>query len=216
VGGPGCPPGPGEGAEPGRSRPGGQRPARLFSEKRVPPNSGGQGAGHPGTGSRRPLSIFDTTQSRSQGQTRPGRGILRLGTILPHEPVGGQTPRTEPTEGGPETAGEVLRSSGMTKREGRVLGTPHPSHDVGGVGGGDKSTGVVDTQTGAPAMPSKSTRPVTGPDVLDLTFRGLDLCDGCGARLEPGDRLSGLCPACLGAITKVPPGSRQGCGSSRQ
>ncbi len=30
-----------------------------------------------------------------------------------------------------------------------------------------------------------------------LTFRGLDLCDGCGARLNPGDRLSGLCPACL-------------------
>ncbi len=29
-----------------------------------------------------------------------------------------------------------------------------------------------------------------------LTFRGLDLCDGCGVGLHPGDRLSGLCPAC--------------------
>ena len=31
---------------------------------------------------------------------------------------------------------------------------------------------------------------------LTLTFRGLELCDGCGARLAPGDRLSGLSPAC--------------------
>jgi hypothetical protein len=37
---------------------------------------------------------------------------------------------------------------------------------------------------------------------LPLTFQGLDLRDGCGARLEPGDRLSGLCPACLEPKTK--------------
>jgi hypothetical protein len=29
-----------------------------------------------------------------------------------------------------------------------------------------------------------------------LTFRGLDLCDGCGTRLDPGDRLAGLCRTC--------------------
>ncbi len=32
-----------------------------------------------------------------------------------------------------------------------------------------------------------------------LTFRGLDLCDGCGSRLETWDRLCGLCPVCLSA-----------------
>ncbi len=32
-------------------------------------------------------------------------------------------------------------------------------------------------------------------DTLPLTFRGLDLCDSCGARLEPEDQLWGLCPA---------------------
>jgi predicted amidophosphoribosyltransferase len=56
-------------------------------------------------------------------------------------------------------------------------------------------------------MPSKSTRPVTGPDVLDLTFRGLDLCDGCGSRLELDDRLWGLCPACLGAMPSAVKGT---------
>ncbi len=40
--------------------------------------------------------------------------------------------------------------------------------------------------------------PVAVSESLALTFRGLDLCDGCGTRLEPGDRLSGLCPVCLG------------------
>lgn len=30
----------------------------------------------------------------------------------------------------------------------------------------------------------------------ELTFRGLEWCDGCGARLAPGDRLAGICPAC--------------------
>jgi predicted amidophosphoribosyltransferase len=41
--------------------------------------------------------------------------------------------------------------------------------------------------------------PVVLPVRPPLTFRGLDLCDGCGAPLEPGDRLSGLCPACRNA-----------------
>ncbi len=35
-------------------------------------------------------------------------------------------------------------------------------------------------------------------DAPPLVFRGLDLCDGCGATLKPGDQLSGLCPACQG------------------
>ena len=30
----------------------------------------------------------------------------------------------------------------------------------------------------------------------ELTYRGLDFCDGCGAALVPVDRLSGLCPKC--------------------
>ncbi len=34
------------------------------------------------------------------------------------------------------------------------------------------------------------------PDAPDLTYRGLDWCDGCGAELAPEDRLSGLCVAC--------------------
>jgi hypothetical protein len=38
--------------------------------------------------------------------------------------------------------------------------------------------------------------PVSSPVTPPLIFRGLDLCDGCGARLEPGDRLSGLCETC--------------------
>ncbi len=38
--------------------------------------------------------------------------------------------------------------------------------------------------------------PVSALETLPLTFRGLDLCDGCGTRLAPGDRLSGLCPTC--------------------
>ncbi len=38
---------------------------------------------------------------------------------------------------------------------------------------------------------------------LNLTFRGLGLCDGCGARLEPGDRLSGLCSACSATLEKA-------------
>jgi NMD protein affecting ribosome stability and mRNA decay len=30
----------------------------------------------------------------------------------------------------------------------------------------------------------------------DLTYRGLNFCDGCGTPLEPDKRLSGLCPRC--------------------
>ncbi len=30
----------------------------------------------------------------------------------------------------------------------------------------------------------------------ELTYQGLDRCDGCGAALVPEDRLSGLCPTC--------------------
>ena len=33
-----------------------------------------------------------------------------------------------------------------------------------------------------------------------LTFKALDLCDGCGAGLEPGERLAGLCVACLDLV----------------
>jgi len=38
--------------------------------------------------------------------------------------------------------------------------------------------------------------PQTTPEPPPLTFRGLDLCDGCVAALEERHRLSGLCPAC--------------------
>lgn len=44
----------------------------------------------------------------------------------------------------------------------------------------------------------KRTRePVTPRETPALTFKGLAWCDGCGAKLDPGDRLSGLCPACV-------------------
>ncbi len=42
------------------------------------------------------------------------------------------------------------------------------------------------------------------PEPPALTFRGLDLCDGCGAKLDPGDRLSGLCRACQDTIREGP------------
>ena len=38
-------------------------------------------------------------------------------------------------------------------------------------------------------------QPVSFPETLPLTFKGLEWCDGCGVRLVPGDRLSGLCAA---------------------
>lgn len=43
----------------------------------------------------------------------------------------------------------------------------------------------------------RTREPVTCPVTRPLTFKGLDLCDGCGATLDPRDRLSGLCAACL-------------------
>ncbi len=39
--------------------------------------------------------------------------------------------------------------------------------------------------------------------ILSLTYRGIDFCDGCGVRLEPEARLSGLCPQCEATL---PPG----------
>ncbi len=38
-------------------------------------------------------------------------------------------------------------------------------------------------------------RPGIG-NALQLTYLGLEWCDGCGAHLDPGDRISGLCPEC--------------------
>ena len=46
-------------------------------------------------------------------------------------------------------------------------------------------------------MKGKLARATKSPEALTLTFRGLDLCDGCGTRLDPGDRLTGLCGACM-------------------
>jgi predicted RNA-binding Zn-ribbon protein involved in translation (DUF1610 family) len=37
----------------------------------------------------------------------------------------------------------------------------------------------------------------------DLTFRGLDLCDGCGTRLEPREQLAGFCPQCVRALRRA-------------
>jgi len=58
--------------------------------------------------------------------------------------------------------------------------------------------------------PDSVVLPATPP----LTSRGLDWCDGCGTRLDPGDRLCGLCPACqdvkaTGAMPKVGPKSER-------
>jgi len=38
---------------------------------------------------------------------------------------------------------------------------------------------------------------LSGPARPPLTFRSLDLCDGCGARLDHRRQLAGLCAACL-------------------
>ncbi len=50
----------------------------------------------------------------------------------------------------------------------------------------------------------KGKQPVTSPVTVPLTFRGLAWCDGCGTELAPGDRLSGLCAACLNPKPKRP------------
>lgn len=45
----------------------------------------------------------------------------------------------------------------------------------------------------------------------ELAFRGFEFCDGCGAKLEPESRLSGLCPACQEkAMEHARPKARQG------
>jgi predicted amidophosphoribosyltransferase len=47
------------------------------------------------------------------------------------------------------------------------------------------------------------TASVAHPPVLDLTFRGLDRCDGCGILLEPTDQLAGLCAQCKRTLLKA-------------
>jgi hypothetical protein len=49
-----------------------------------------------------------------------------------------------------------------------------------------------------------TTHPAAVPAPFPLTFQGLDLCDGCGTRLAPGGRLTGLCSACLTLVAKIP------------
>jgi len=66
------------------------------------------------------------------------------------------------------------------------------------------ATGLADELTAA-ELPRHGGRvttkrrrtPRATPSPPPLAFRGLDLCDRCGAELEEGHRLSGLCPACL-------------------
>jgi len=48
-----------------------------------------------------------------------------------------------------------------------------------------------------------STRPIPHKQP-DLTFRGLDRCDGCGVALAPAEQLWGLCEGCLSGDTKEP------------
>ncbi len=54
----------------------------------------------------------------------------------------------------------------------------------------------VTSKEAAPKCP-KCGAALTPPTDAPLTFRAMDLCDGCGIRLEPGYRLCGLCAACL-------------------
>jgi predicted amidophosphoribosyltransferase len=44
----------------------------------------------------------------------------------------------------------------------------------------------------------------------DPVFVGLAWCDQCGAHLEPGEEMSGLCGACARASRKRPPPRRRG------
>jgi hypothetical protein len=54
-----------------------------------------------------------------------------------------------------------------------------------------------------------TTRPPADGDTAseqhDLTFRGLDYCDACGARLGPRERLAGLCSACSKPTKRLRP-----------
>jgi predicted amidophosphoribosyltransferase len=43
----------------------------------------------------------------------------------------------------------------------------------------------------------------------ELTYRGLDYCDGCGAPLAPRERLSGLCRACSKPTKRLEPHERE-------
>jgi hypothetical protein len=51
---------------------------------------------------------------------------------------------------------------------------------------------------------STTRHPEPEPAPFPLTFHGLDVCDGCGTRLAPGGRLTGLCAACLARVAKMP------------
>ncbi len=51
---------------------------------------------------------------------------------------------------------------------------------------------------------TRRAKPPSPSHTLSLTYRGLDWCDGCGAKLDAGDRLSGLCPECQDAVGMVP------------
>jgi hypothetical protein len=53
-------------------------------------------------------------------------------------------------------------------------------------------------------MKGRLAKATKSPEALTLTFKGLDHCDGCGARLDRGDRLCGLCPACLDSKAEDP------------
>ena len=59
---------------------------------------------------------------------------------------------------------------------------------VSGLAEGSRGGAVMLKATGEPKA-----EPVT------LTYRGLEWCDGCGARLKPGDQMGGLCPVCAQA-----------------
>lgn len=39
--------------------------------------------------------------------------------------------------------------------------------------------------------------PETAKRPLSAGYRGIEFCDGCGARLDSGEWLSGLCGACF-------------------
>ncbi len=51
----------------------------------------------------------------------------------------------------------------------------------------------------APTQPGGVQTAVNEPE---LTFRGLDYCDSCGAELRLGEWLSGLCEACRGPAAR--------------
>jgi predicted amidophosphoribosyltransferase len=43
----------------------------------------------------------------------------------------------------------------------------------------------------------------------ELLYRGLNLCDGCGAALEPAEQLTGLCARCRATLGHAPPAARK-------